>query len=183
MIVEHASRNARARVPERLRLVLAYLLAIAGLDAVLHLVWDPEQTGTLVGALGTLLTRGLTIGVLLALLLTPAAVLSLHLAARVLAVSRITGAVIGAAAWTAWYLFVAGIVLLARTIGLWPEGFLGVLALIAGAGGSFGALGLGERVRPSRAVSILGVVVGCLVIAGCFVTAGWWGSTAPASIR
>ena len=179
MIVQGAVPAFQAAVPERVRWVLAYLGTIAGLDAVIHLVWDPEQTGTLVGAMGTLLTRGLTLGVLLAVLLFPAAAASLHLAARAGTSSRVVRAVIGAAAWAGWNLLVAGFVLIAGTIGLWPEGFSVLLPLVAGAGGAYGALAWGGRpIRPSRGVSILGLAIGVLIIAGCFVTAGLWGRPA-----
>ena len=179
MTAPGAVPTVQAGVPERVRWVLAYLGTILGLDAVIHLAWDPEQTGTLVGAVGTLLTRGLTLGLLLAVLLFPAAALSLHLAARAQTSSRIVRAVIGSAAWAGWYLLVAWFVLIAGTIGLWPEGFSVLLPIVAGAGGSFGALAWGGRpIRPSRGVSILGLAIGVLIIAGCFVTAGMWGRPA-----
>lgn len=157
------------------RPVLAYLVGIAALDAVIYVVEDPSRTGSPTGAIGAFVSHGPVLGAILAGFLLPAVVLTLHGIARPGMGPPAKRAVIGAAAWVGWYLVVAAAVVLAGTIGLWPEGFYALLVLLGGAGGLFGLL-LGERpARPSRAATIVGVTVGVVIIAGCFITAGGWG--------
>ena len=159
--------------------LVAYVATIVGLDLVLHVIWDPAQTGTVAGVLGTFLPRGLILGLLLGAFLLPAATLTVHLAHRWHLTSKAARTALGMASWLAWYLATAGVIFLARTIGLWPEAFVALLVLVAGAGAAFGLFAISDPPRPpAMHVTVLGAAIAALILVGSIVTAGWWGSPA-----
>jgi hypothetical protein len=146
------------------RTVLAYVLTLIGLTAVV----------TIAGAGGSLLPGSLYVGVLLGITLLPAAALALNLVGRDSRRSPIRRALLGAVSWFAWYLVLGVAVFVARTIGLWPEGFVALLGLVAIAGAVFAVLAPADR-PPARVTSVAALLVAAGLITGCFITAGWWG--------
>jgi hypothetical protein len=153
-----------ATAATRLRTVLAYLVTVVGLTGAV----------VIAGAGGGLLPGSLSVSVVLAIALLPAATLARHLVSRAVNRSPIRHALLGAVSWTAWYLLVAVAVVVAGTLALWPEGFVLLLALIAIAGAIFGALAPAGR-SPSSATTGAALLVAAGLIAACFVTAGRWG--------
>jgi hypothetical protein len=152
---------------------LAYVLTVVSVDLMLYVGSNAAQTTELADV-----TRGLlVVGALLALFLIPAATLTIHAIARLGTSTAIVRAVVGMLSWAGWVLFVAAAVVVAGTIGLWPEGFGALLVILGVAGAVFGVLGVSaSQGPPRRAVTIVAGVIGLVITAGCFVTVGWWGS-------
>jgi len=155
-----------------LRPLFAYVATLVGLDAIIYAASGAAETLELADA-----GRGfLFFGALLGAFLLPAAVVTIHLVARVGATPAVGRALLGMVSWIGWYLFVAAMVVTAGTIGIWPEAFGFILVLLGFAGAVFAVLGVSSSPDPpGRSVTVLAAVIGSLIIAGCFVTVGWWG--------
>jgi hypothetical protein len=149
-----------------------YVATLVGLDSIIYTASNAAQTLELVDA-----TRGfLLLGAILGAFLLPAATLTIHVVARLGTTPAVVRAILGMVSWTGWYLFVAAAVVVAGTIGIWPEGFVALLVVLGVAGAVFAVLGVSASpVPPRRIVTVLAGVIGALIIAGCFVTVGWWG--------
>lgn len=151
---------------------LAYVLTVVSVDLVLYATSIAAQAQELVEV-----TRGLlVVGALLGFFLVPAATVTIHAIARLGTSPAIVRAVVGMLSWAGWVLFVAAAVVVAGTIGLWPEGLGSLLVILGVAGAAFGVLGVSaSQGPPRRTVTIVAGVIGLVITAGCFVTAGWWG--------
>jgi hypothetical protein len=89
---------------------------------------------------------------------------------------------LGSVSWAGWYLLLGAAVVVAGTFGLWPEGFAIVLLLITLAGAAFALLAVrAPQAPPGPVATTASFVCGVLLVAACFVTAGWWGAAASLS--
>jgi hypothetical protein len=155
-----------------LRAWFAFVATVVGLGAIIYAASGAAETLGLVDAGRNFLFFGAILGGFL----LPAAIVTIHIVARVGATPWVGRALLGMVSWIGWYLFVAAMVVMAGTIGIWPEGFGFILVLLAVAGAVFAVLGLSShQATPRPIVTILAAVIGSLIIAGCFVTVGWWG--------
>ena len=161
-----------ARPPVGHRPFYAFVALLVGLGAVLYTASGAAVTLELVDAGRNFLFFCALLGAFL----LPAAIVTIHIVARIGAVPTAWRALVGTVSWVGWYLVVAALVATAGTIGIWPQAFGFILVLLAFAGGVFAGLGLAPwQAPPGRAVTLLAAVIGALIIAGCFVTVGWWG--------
>jgi hypothetical protein len=158
--------------PLAARPLFAYVVTVVGLDFMLYAASNAAQTQELVDA-----TRGLLfLGAILALFLLPAATLTIHAVARLGTGPAVVRAFVGMVSWAGWYLVLAAVVVIAGTIGLWPEGFGTLLVILAVAGAVFAVLGVSASADPPRRiVTVVAAAIGMVIIAGCFVTVAWWG--------
>jgi hypothetical protein len=170
------TRVDRRRTPTRPWATAApfvtYVATVVVLDWILFTSSNAARTLELADA-----SRGFVLlGPILGVFLLPAATLTIHVVARLGSTPAAVRAIVGIVSWAGWYLFVGAVVVAAGTIGLWPEGFGALLVLVAIAGAAFAALGVSASSDPPRRiVTVLAGVVGLLIVAGCFVTVGWWG--------
>lgn len=154
------------------RPAFAFLATVVGVGLVLYTASNAGRTPESVDA-----TRGLLVlSAILALFLFPAGTLTIHAVARLGTSPAVVRALVGMVSWAGWFLIVAVAVVVAGTIGLWPEGFGALLVILGVAGAVFAVLGVSASPDPPRrVVTILAGVIGLVIIAGCFVTVGWWG--------
>jgi hypothetical protein len=159
--------------------VVGFVVAIGWLAIGASVVWGGDQDISVEGATVIVRSAVLSLAVAFAVLMFPAAVLSLHLAARVPTASPIGRAIIGSVSFGGWYVLLGATVLIAGTFGIWPDGFVALLLLVASAGAAFTLLAVrGRPAPPGWLATGAGTVGACLLITACFVTAGWWGSAA-----
>jgi hypothetical protein len=166
------SRRPPTRPLATARPFFTYVATVVGLDGIIYAVSNAAQALELVDA-----TRGfLFLGAILGTFLLPAATLTIHVVARLGTTPAVVRALLGMVSWAGWYLFVAAVGIAAGTIGLWPQGFGSLLVLLGVAGAVFAVLGVSASPDPPRRmVTVLAGVIGVFIIAGCFVTVGWWG--------
>lgn len=168
MGIDQRAFGVRASSDRRARLALAYVVAIT-LAAVGTAAIDGGRPGAAILVLATLHL----------LLLIPALVLSIALVHRLQPESRGARALLGAASWGGYGIFVAAVVSLVSQVTLRPEAATLELGLIAASGAVFALLGLDGQVgRPGRVLLLSALIVVALVVVGSITMAGRWGSAA-----
>jgi hypothetical protein len=117
--------------------------------------------------------------VLVGLAFVPALVVNAELVRRFATTSWPRRAIVGAAAWAGWCLFVALDLILTSRVYPVPSALLGPLAIFAGVGAGFSVLAFGgRRARPGIALAVLALAMTTLVVVFGFWMAGRWGSPA-----
>jgi hypothetical protein len=118
----------------------------------------------------------LILGVLLAIGLLPAMVLSWALVTREER-TRIARLMLGAGCWAGWGLLIFSTAAIAQTVVLDGTAIAVTLLVFGVAGAAFVELGLGERTAPpGRAMLVVAAAVAAAVLIGAISTAGLWGS-------
>ncbi|MEO8469355.1 MAG: hypothetical protein ABI573_06770 [Chloroflexota bacterium] len=113
------------------------------------------------------------------LLMLPAFVLTIELAHRFAASSKVNRSVLGAASWAGWGLFGALTLAIVSGITLIPDWLIGDLLLFGAAGAGFAFLAFdGHEARAGRVLSLLALVVTVFAVVGSLWMAGRWGAAA-----
>jgi hypothetical protein len=166
------------------RPLLAYLVIVTLGVWVFQLLQEATQGRDALGALVAVTTafrNGLVALPFFFLLLLPAMVLTIGLVHRFQASTIAARAAVGAASWVAWGLFLAISVAVASRVVLVPETLARYLILLGTSGGAYSLLAFdGYQARTGKALILLALTTGAVVVLGSMWMAGRWGGTASA---